>query len=75
MTWLFLILGLVLLVFGADLLVKGAARLAGSFGVPALETEGGHAIAFHSFVRSSIGPPFTSVWHRTPEGRWRSGSS
>src|SRR5690606_470335 len=36
MTWLFLTLGLVLLVFGADLLVKGAARLAGNFGVPAL---------------------------------------
>lgn len=36
MTWLFLVLGLVLLVFGADLLVKGAARLAANFGVPAL---------------------------------------
>lgn len=36
MTWLLLIAGLVLLVFGADLLVKGAARLATSFGVPAL---------------------------------------
>lgn len=36
MTWLLLILGLVLLVFGADLMVKGAARLAANFGVPAL---------------------------------------
>lgn len=36
MTWLFLALGLVLLVAGADLLVKGAARLAGSFGIPSL---------------------------------------
>lgn len=36
MTWLFLILGLVLLVIGADLLIKGAARLASNFGVPAL---------------------------------------
>lgn len=36
MTWLLLALGLLLLVFGADLLVKGAARLAGNFGVPAL---------------------------------------
>lgn len=36
MTWFLLLLGLVLLVFGADLLVKGAARLAGNFGVPAL---------------------------------------
>ncbi|WP_337879648.1 calcium/sodium antiporter [Rheinheimera sp.] len=36
MTWLMLGVGLVLLVLGADLLVKGAARLAGSFGIPAL---------------------------------------
>lgn len=36
MTWLMLVLGLVLLVFGADLMVKGAARLATNFGVPAL---------------------------------------
>jgi cation:H+ antiporter len=36
MTWVFLCVGLVLLVVGADLLVKGAARLAGNFGVPAL---------------------------------------
>ncbi len=36
MTWLLLFAGLVLLVIGADLLVKGAARLATSFGVPAL---------------------------------------
>ncbi len=36
MTWLFLAAGLVLLVIGADLLVKGAARLAANFGVPAL---------------------------------------
>ncbi|KOO57330.1 sodium:calcium antiporter [Rheinheimera sp. KL1] len=36
MTWIFLLVGLVLLVVGADLLVKGAARLAGSFGIPAL---------------------------------------
>lgn len=36
MTWLMLAAGLVLLVFGADYLVKGAARLAGAFGIPSL---------------------------------------
>lgn len=36
MTWLLLGLGLVLLVAGADMLVKGAARLASSFGIPSL---------------------------------------
>lgn len=36
MTWLLLAAGLVLLIVGADLLVKGAARLAASFGIPTL---------------------------------------
>ena len=36
MVWLLLLSGLVLLIFGADMLVKGAAKLAGSFGVPPL---------------------------------------
>ena len=36
MVWLMLVAGLVLLIIGADLLVRGAARLAASFGVPAL---------------------------------------
>jgi cation:H+ antiporter len=36
MTWLLLVVGLVLLVVGADVMVKGAARLAANFGVPAL---------------------------------------
>lgn len=36
MSWLLLAIGLVMLVFGADLLVKGAARLAANFGIPAL---------------------------------------
>jgi len=36
LTWILLAAGLVLLVVGADLLVRGAARLAANFGVPAL---------------------------------------
>lgn len=36
LTWLLLAVGLVLLVAGADLLVKGAARLAVNYGIPAL---------------------------------------
>ncbi len=36
MTWLMLVVGLVLLLIGAELLVKGASRLATSFGIPAL---------------------------------------
>lgn len=36
MTWLLLAAGLVLLIIGADLLVRGAARLAANFGMPVL---------------------------------------
>lgn len=36
MAWLLLAVGLLMLVLGADLLVRGAARLAGNVGVPAL---------------------------------------
>ncbi|MDX1572420.1 MAG: calcium/sodium antiporter [Methylophaga sp.] len=36
MTWLMLVFGLALLIIGAELLVKGASRLATSFGIPAL---------------------------------------
>lgn len=36
MTWLMLAAGLILLIVGAELLVKGASRLATSFGIPAL---------------------------------------
>ncbi len=36
MTWLLLLVGLVLLVVGADLMVRGAARLAANFGIPSL---------------------------------------
>ena len=35
MTWLMLVAGLILLIMGAELLVKGASRLATSFGIPA----------------------------------------
>lgn len=36
MAWLLLAVGLVMLVLGADILVRGSARLAAGFGVPAL---------------------------------------
>lgn len=30
----------------------------------------GHVLALRRFPASSIGPAFTSVWHRDPRGRW-----
>jgi len=30
----------------------------------------GHVLAMRRFPASSIGPAYTSVWHREPDGRW-----
>lgn len=40
------------------------------FGLMSLTVESGHVLAFRRITGSSIGPPFTSVWHRYPDGRW-----
>lgn len=30
----------------------------------------GHVLALRRFPATSVGPPYTSVWHRNPAGRW-----
>lgn len=32
--------------------------------------ESGHLLAFRQITKSSIGPPFVTVWHRRPDGTW-----
>lgn len=44
-------------------------RFAG-YGVMGLPFSSGHVLAMRRFPASSIGPPYTSVWHRTPAGGW-----
>jgi hypothetical protein len=44
-------------------------RFAG-YGVMGLPFGSGHVLAMRRFPASSIGPAYTSVWHRDPEGRW-----
>lgn len=39
----------------------------GAVGVPFAS---GDVLAFRHFVASSIGPPYTSIWHRSPDDRW-----
>jgi hypothetical protein len=36
----------------------------------ALPLSSGHVLAFRRCTASSIGPPFTCVWQRDPQGRW-----
>jgi hypothetical protein len=40
------------------------------YGVMGLPFSSGHILALRRFPASSIGPAYSSVWHRTPSGRW-----
>lgn len=40
------------------------------YGVISLPFTSGHVLALRKFPATSIGNGYTSVWHRTPEGRW-----
>ena len=44
-------------------------RFAG-YAVIGLPFRSGHVLALRRFPASSLGPGYTSVWHRDPEGRW-----
>jgi hypothetical protein len=44
-------------------------RFAG-YGVMGLTFTSGHILGLRRFPASSLGPGYTSVWHRDPEGRW-----
>ena len=44
-------------------------RFAG-WAVVGLPFETGHVLALRRFAASSVGPGYTSVWHRAPDGRW-----
>jgi hypothetical protein len=44
-------------------------RFAG-YGVMGLPFTSGHLLALRRFPASSVGPAYTTVWHRSPEGRW-----
>ena len=47
----------------------GEERFTG-FGVMGIPFTSGHVLALRRFTASSIGPAYTSVWHRDPAGRW-----
>ena len=44
-------------------------RFAG-YAVIGLPFRSGHVLAMRRFPASSIGLGYTSVWHRSPEGKW-----
>ncbi|HSJ13141.1 MAG TPA: hypothetical protein VK939_01925 [Longimicrobiales bacterium] len=51
-------------------LPHGSAERFTGYGALGVPLESGHLLAFRRFASSSIGPPFSSVWHRDPAGRW-----
>ena len=51
-------------------LPAGAGDRFTGYGVMGLPFTSGHVLAMRRFPASSIGPGYTSVWHRDPAGRW-----
>lgn len=51
-------------------LPDGAEERFSGYGVMGLPFASGHILAFRRFPASSVGPGYTSVWHRAPSGRW-----
>jgi hypothetical protein len=51
-------------------LPAGAGERFTGYGVMGLPFASGHVLAMRRFPASSIGPAYTSVWHRDPAGRW-----
>ena len=53
----------------ADLPSGADERFAG-YGIMGLPFSSGHVLAMRRFSASSVGPAYTSVWHRDPSGAW-----
>jgi hypothetical protein len=55
---------------GAPGLPDGRRERFRGYGVMGLPFESGHVLGLRRFPVSSIGPGYTSIWHRSPDGRW-----
>lgn len=54
----------------APKLPAGAGERVSGYGVMGLPFRSGHVLGLRRWTASSVGAPFTSIWHRDPEGRW-----
>jgi uncharacterized protein YndB with AHSA1/START domain len=52
-------------------LPPGSAERVSGYGVMGLPFASGHVLGLRRWTASSVGEPFTSIWHRRPDGRWR----
>src|SRR5215217_2031268 len=51
-------------------LPQGTEERFNGYGVMGLPFRSGHVLALRRFPASSVGPGYTSVWHRNPAGDW-----
>jgi hypothetical protein len=51
-------------------LPPGRCERVSGYGVMGLPFASGHLLGLRRWTASSVGEPFTSVWHRDPDGRW-----
>ncbi len=51
-------------------LPPGSEERFNGYGLMGLPFASGHILAMRRFISSSIGPGYTSVWHRAPNGDW-----
>lgn len=51
-------------------LLDGAGDRFSGYAIIGLPFQSGHVLALRRFPASSIGPGYTSVWHRDPSGGW-----
>lgn len=49
---------------------RGEKEQFAGYGVMGLPLSSGHILGLRRFPASSVGPGYTSVWHRTPDRRW-----
>lgn len=54
----------------APSLPAGSNERFNGYGVMGLPFRSGHVLAMRRFPASSVGPGYTSVWHRNPDGDW-----
>jgi len=49
---------------------RGSGERFSGYGIPGLPFSSGHILAFRRMTASSVGPPYTTLWHRGPTGAW-----
>lgn len=51
-------------------LPDGTEERVSGYGLMGIPFSSGHVLGLRRWTASSVGEPFTSIWHRDPDGRW-----